>query len=236
MVAGMSTPAAARPMPTRQRLLWSALATVLAPVQGRSVLDCGGGSGSLAVPMAELGAEVTVVDVSVDALATLTRRSSEAGVSERIHPVQGDIESLADAVGSTTFDLVMAHELLESVDDVTGAFDSLASAVRPGGRLSIVVANPVAAVLSRVVANDFAAARALLKAPATGQLMLSGVEALCAMSGLSVDSAQGIGVFTEFAGSDDAEGVLAELEELASMRSPYRDIAARVHVVARRAG
>jgi len=186
--------------------------------------------------MAELGAEVTVVDVSVDALATLTRRSSEAGVSERIHPVQGDIESLADAVGSTTFDLVMAHELLESVDDVTGAFDSLASAVRPGGRLSIVVANPVAAVLSRVVANDFAAARALLKAPATGQLMLSGVEALCAMSGLSVDSAQGIGVFTEFAGSDDAEGVLAELEELASMRSPYRDIAARVHVVARRAG
>jgi len=223
-------------MPTRQRLLWSALATVLAPVQGRSVLDCGGGSGSLAVPMAELGAEVTVVDVSVDALATLTRRSSEAGVSERIHPVQGDIESLADAVGSTTFDLVMAHELLESVDDVTGAFDSLASAVRPGGRLSIVVANPVAAVLSRVVANDFAAARALLKAPATGQLMLSGVEALCAMSGLSVDSAQGIGVFTEFAGSDDAEGVLAELEELASMRSPYRDIAARVHVVARRAG
>jgi len=223
-------------MPTRQRLLWSALATVLAPVQGRSVLDCGGGSGSLAVPMAELGAEVTVVDVSVDALATLTRRSSEAGVSERIHPVQGDIESLADAVGSTTFDLVIAHELLESVDDVAGAFDSLASAVRPGGRLSIVVANPVAAVLSRVVANDFAAARALLKAPATGQLMLSGVEALCAMSGLSVDSAQGIGVFTEFAGSDDAEGVLAELEELASMRSPYRDIAARVHVVARRAG
>ena len=39
------------------------------------VLDCGGGTGRFAVPLAAAGATVTVLDVSVDALATLRRRA-----------------------------------------------------------------------------------------------------------------------------------------------------------------
>ncbi|MDQ1743527.1 MAG: hypothetical protein QOE23_1866, partial [Pseudonocardiales bacterium] len=60
------------------------------------VLDCGGGSGGLAVPLAAEGAVVTVVDVSIDALATLMRRAAEAGVSDRVTAVQGEAESLAE--------------------------------------------------------------------------------------------------------------------------------------------
>ncbi|MDT4958962.1 MAG: hypothetical protein QOD31_2761, partial [Pseudonocardiales bacterium] len=82
------------------------------------MLDCGGGSGSFAVPLAEAGAQVTVVDVSVDALATLRRRADEAGVAERVQPVQADVESLADAVPAGSFDLVLAHGILEAVDQV----------------------------------------------------------------------------------------------------------------------
>ncbi len=212
-------------------MVWQLLVGVLGDPVGRLVLDCGGGTGSLAVPLAELGAEVTVVDISVDALATLSRRAAEAGVGDRVHPVQGDIESLADVATPASFDLVLAHGLLESVDDPSAALAGLAAAVRPGGHVSVVVANPVAGVLSRVVAGDLAAAReALTRQLRTPPLPL---EELCAAAGLTVEQVHGLGVFTEFAG-DDAEGALSELENLAAATVPYRDIAARRHVLARR--
>ena len=45
------------------------------------IVDVGGGTGGLAVQLAELGHRVTVVDPSPDALAALERRAREAGVS-----------------------------------------------------------------------------------------------------------------------------------------------------------
>ena len=79
----------------RQGLIWQllsdALASVAVPGATPSVLDCGGGSGSFAVPLARAGALVTVVDISVDALATLRRRAGDAGVGERVEALQGDV-------------------------------------------------------------------------------------------------------------------------------------------------
>src|SRR3954454_16482582 len=48
------------------------------------VLDVGGGSGVWAVPLARAGCLVTVVDPSPNALATLHRRATEAGVQESV--------------------------------------------------------------------------------------------------------------------------------------------------------
>ena len=56
-------------------------------------LDLGGGTGGLAVPLAELGHHVTVVDPSPDALAALARRAGEAGVADRVTAVQGDADT-----------------------------------------------------------------------------------------------------------------------------------------------
>ena len=58
-------------------------------------LDVGGGTGGFAVPLAELGHRVTVVDPSPDALAALQRRAAEAGVADRVRAVQGDAAGLA---------------------------------------------------------------------------------------------------------------------------------------------
>jgi methylase of polypeptide subunit release factors len=78
----------------------------LESVRGRAgearVLDCGGGSGRLAVPLAVAGAYVTVIDISVDALAVLRRRAVESGVADRIVPVQGDVEALPGSMTSGT--------------------------------------------------------------------------------------------------------------------------------------
>ena len=73
------------------RLLTDALRSATgAGTAATAVLDCGGGSGTFAVPLAALGADVTVVDISADALATATRRASEAGVGHLVRPIQGD--------------------------------------------------------------------------------------------------------------------------------------------------
>ena len=63
-------------------LLWDAVRALLPDSEASlDVLDVGGGTGGLAVPLAALGHRVTVVDPSPDALAALARRASESGVA-----------------------------------------------------------------------------------------------------------------------------------------------------------
>jgi S-adenosylmethionine-dependent methyltransferase len=243
MVAIVTTASAPRMTPARQRVVWQLLVDELGgpgEISARAVLDCGGGSGSLAVPMAELGAQVTVVDVSVDALATLTRRAAEAAVLDRVRALQGELESLSEVVGAGSFDLVLAHGVLEAVDDPAAALAGLARATRAGGAVSVLISNPVAAVLSRVLAGDAEAALGVLrsytdKGSGTPGLDAGCLSALCEGVGLRVESVHGIGVFAEIApGGDSDSDALAELEQAAAGIAPYRDIAARIHLLARK--
>jgi SAM-dependent methyltransferase len=228
---------------TRRGVVWQVLADALSSVASGGVgrvLDCGGGSGTYAVPLADLGAEVTVVDISADALATLERRADEAGVGERVRAVQGDVEALPDAIGDARYDLVLAHGVLEEIDDVSAAFAAIAATVRPGGLLSILVGNPVAAVLGRALAGDPAAALAELRAlDGFGRLGVDGVRELCRQAGLVLESRHGVGVFSEIVPGTalDAPGgreALDQLEAESSVRAPFVDIASRVHLLARR--
>lgn len=206
-----------------------------------SVLDCGGGSGTFAVPLAADGARVTVVDISADALATLSRRAAESGVADRVVPVAGDVEAL-DAIGPTvppaSFDLVLAHGILDAVTDVDTTFAAIARAVRPGGLLSVLVGNPAAAVLARALAGDLPGAQRELAA-LDGAVGPDTLGALCEHHGLEVDQLHGVGVFTDLVpgAAVDAPGAraaLAELEAACATRSPFAQIASRVHVLARR--
>lgn len=204
------------------------------------VLDCGGGSGTHAVPLAAAGAEVTVIDISADALATLRRRADEARVAHRVHALQGDAEALAELVRPGTFDLALAHGILEAVDDVPAAFAGIAGAVRRGGLISVLVGNPVAAVLARALAGEPAAALAELRELDT-RTGPDTVARLCADAGLDVVARHGIGVFSDLVPGSalDAPGArdaLDELDALAADRAPFADIAARVHLLARRPG
>jgi SAM-dependent methyltransferase len=216
----------------------AALRPALAAAQQPAVLDCGGGSGSFAVPLAGLGARVTVVDISVDALATLTRRAAEAGLGDRVTAVQGDVEQLADAVGDAQFDVVLAHGVLQAVDDPASAFTQIAARVRPGGVLSVLISNPAATVLARALTGDLAGALEELDGD-PDRLTPSSVGELCAGSGLRIAQRHGIGIFTELVpgAAVDRPGAreqLAELERRCAGRSPFADLAGRVHLLARR--
>jgi SAM-dependent methyltransferase len=223
------------------RLLTDALHEMTRP-DGRAltVLDCGGGSGTYSVPLAVAGADATVVDVSADALATLRRRAGEAGVAHLVHPVQGDAEALGELVEAASFDLVLAHGILEAVDHLAPAFGGIAGAVRPGGLLSVLVGNPVAAVLARALAGEPAAALTEL-GELDQRVGPDTVARLCAEAGLVVEARHGIGVFSDLVPGSalDAPGArdaLDELDAAAAARPPFADIAARVHLLVRRPG
>src|SRR3954447_21562679 len=81
------------------------------------VLDAGGGSGGFAVPLAELGPPVTVVDPPPGPPAPLERRAAETGTTQRIRAMQGDAAGLPGLVAAGSFDLVLCHSVLEVVDD-----------------------------------------------------------------------------------------------------------------------
>jgi SAM-dependent methyltransferase len=213
---------------------------------GATVLDCGGGTGRFAVPLAATGATVTVLDVSVDALATLRRRASEAGVAERVRAVQADVETVADVFAGEQFDLVLAHGVLDTVDDLAGAFAGIVGAVRPGGLLSVLVDNPVAGVLARALVGDLAGAQREIDAldetgGASARVSPDTVLRLCAEHDLPVEQQHGLGIFRDLVpghalDQPGARAALAQLEASCAQRSPFAQIAARVHILARRRG
>jgi S-adenosylmethionine-dependent methyltransferase len=111
--------------------------------------------------------------------------------------------------------------------------------LRPGGVLSAVVANPVAGVLARVLTGDVAGALEAFSRPAHLSYDVQLLADQCLAAGLQVQSIEGLGVFTDLVpGIElDRPGTLAALSELESAvagQPPYRDIASRLHVQARR--
>jgi SAM-dependent methyltransferase len=219
----------------------------VAPVRPRlTVVDVGGGTGGFAVPLAQAGHEVTVIDASPDALAALIRRADEAGVGERVRAVQGDADALAALVPPGRADLVLCHSLLEVVDSPAAVVGALAGCLRPGGAASVVVASRAAAVVARVAAGAVDAALALLHDP-DGRLPsgdtvrrrydLGGACALLAAGGLEVVSVHGVRVLADLVPGATLERdheALTAFELAVAAEAPYRDIATQLHLLARR--
>lgn len=154
----------------RTAVVWELLDTLLGERReavGREldVVDLGGGTGGFAVPIAGFGHRVTVVDPSPDALAALQRRAAEAGVAERVLAVQGDAADLAGIIAPGSADLVLCHGVLEVVDDPQGAALAAFGRLRPGGFLSLLVAQRLGAVLARALSGRFAEAQRVLADP-----------------------------------------------------------------------
>jgi S-adenosylmethionine-dependent methyltransferase len=236
-----------RPTGPRTAVVWAVLREeVDRRGPGLVVVDVGGGTGGFAVPLAEAGHRVTVVDASPDALAALTRRAAEAGVAARVAAVQGDGDRLADLVPLGSADLVLCHSLLEVVDDPAEVVAALAATLRPGGALSLVVANRAAAVLSRAMTGHLDAATALLtdahgRAGSGDKLRrrfdAAGAAALLTAVGLAVEKTQGVRVVSDLVPGSVADGdpeALLAFELSAADLPPYRDIATQLHLFARK--
>jgi SAM-dependent methyltransferase len=237
----------------RTAVVWDYLRDVLdrlgAGQGGLRVLDAGGGSGGFAVPLAQLGHDVTVVDPSPDSLAALERRAAETDTQPRIHAMQGDAAGLPSLVAADSFDLVLCHSVLEVVDDPAEALRALAQALRVGGVVSVLAANRTAAVLGRVAAGRLAEARHVLDDPhgvsGTGdpllrRFTLDELELLLGAAGLHVQTVHGVRIFADTVppalldGDAQAADDLLALERAAAERPDYLALATQLHLLARR--
>lgn len=255
-MGGMSAPGHRRSA-ARTAVVWDALRRLLSDRADRAeqggvrlaVLDIGGGTGGFAVGVAELGHHVVVVDPSPDALATLARRSDEAGVADRVRGVQGDLAGLADlvpeAVPDTGVDVVLCHGVLEVVDDPQQALRSLYDVLRPGGSLSLLVSQRHAAVLARAMAGHFGQAHELLEAATTDpphRFTAEEVRSLLAEVGFEELDLHAIRVFGDLVSSSlvdlepGAATALAALEHAVSSRPEYLALATQLHALGRRPG
>jgi ubiquinone/menaquinone biosynthesis C-methylase UbiE len=219
----------------------------------QQVLDIGGGTGGFAVRVAGNGHRITVVDPSPDALAALARRADEQRVADLVTGVQGDLGNLRELAPEGGADLVLCHGVLGLVDDPAGALGTIASVLRPGGALSLVVSQRHAAVLARVMAGHFSQAAALLAderpdhaSGAAGhplgerRFTAEEVTGLLGDAGFTTTSVHGIRVFTDLVPSSllDLEpggsAALLELERAVATRPEYLTVASQLHVLATR--
>jgi SAM-dependent methyltransferase len=243
-------PGPASPSERRQSIrtgvVWTAVQGLLSDTDAgpARIVDVGGGTGGFAVPLAQLGHRVQVIDPSPDALAALDRRAREADVADRIAGQQGDLADMATLVEAGQVDLVLCHGVLEVVDDPAAALATIASVLRPGGHLSLLVAQRHAAVVARAMAGHFQAARDLLDDPSTGRsghrFTVEELEPLLTTAGLSTVTVHGVRVFADLVPGSlldlepGASATLLELESAVSTRSEYLPLATQLHVLARR--
>ena len=241
----------------RTAVVWHALRDVLETRYAdrpAAVLDIGGGTGGLAVRVAELGHQVVVVDPSPDALAILARRADESGVADRVSGRQGDLGTLPDLVPDGGTDVVLCHGVLEIVEDPAAALAALAATLRPGGTLSLLVNQRHAAVVTRAMAGHFTAARSLLESgpagPATGptggvtnrRFTADEITAVLDDAGFDTEAMHAVRVFVDLVPSSlvdlepGAAQALVELERAVADRPEYLALATQIHTLATRRG
>jgi SAM-dependent methyltransferase len=111
----------------------------LADLHDKRVLNLQSGTGEVAAELAELGATVTGVDESADALAIARERWPS------ILWIQGDVHALPRELRRGRFDLVYTGDgVVATLQDLDAWARGIASALRSGGDLLLYDVHPVA--------------------------------------------------------------------------------------------
>lgn len=125
-------------LPARARRAGAMLDRLNAPLTGNvTVVDAGAGSGLLTLAVAARldRGQVIAVELSPDMLARLNKRVLQAGLSDRVRPVQADAAETGLADGSV--DLIVSHALLHELFDAEGAIAEWARILKPGGTIML---------------------------------------------------------------------------------------------------
>ncbi|WP_257954832.1 hypothetical protein [Nocardioides sp. B-3] len=140
---------------------------------------------------------------------------------------------------------MLCHGVLDVVDDPAAALATIASVLRPGGHLSLLVAQRHAAVVARAMAGHFRAARDLLDDPTASargghRFTAEELAPMLTMAGPETVTVHGVRVFADLVPGSlldlepGASAALVELEAAVSTRAEFLPLATQLHVLARR--
>jgi SAM-dependent methyltransferase len=198
------------------------------------VLDAGGGSGAVAVPLAEHGYEVTLLDPSEGMLRVAGGRVADAGVD--VNMVAGSIEHVAElAPGS--YDAICCHAVLMYLDDPVPALMALRSQVSAGAALSLLEKNRAGLALRPGLRGDYLEATRVLESPSRPATSASRTARGRSTSGTS-SWAQRVGRWTRGSASGSSptwrRTIFPPTASRSSRRSSVRP-AAEIHIARSRA-
>jgi len=108
-------------------------------VSGKKVLDYGGGAGIMAIPYAKAGADVVLVDAEANALRTARFYARREGVEANIRMIQS--ESFPPALKDERFDIVLAKDIIEHIQEDQQFLSDLFNCQHRGGILLLSTQN-----------------------------------------------------------------------------------------------
>jgi SAM-dependent methyltransferase len=114
---------------------------LLGDVAGKHVLHLLSGTGEATEELVELGALVTGVELSSEAIEAARQHAPDLAY------IHADVSELPVELRRSRFDLVLAGEALDVVDDLDQWLAGIASALKPGGRLLLYDHHPVSAAV-----------------------------------------------------------------------------------------
>jgi len=212
------------------------------------ILDAGAGSGGYALALAQQGYHVHLLDVAAEMLSLARWRLSEENPSllERVEFSCFPVEVIAERLPKEHFHVVLAHTLLEYVDQPWAVLRGLVHVLAPGGLLSLLLVNPRAEALRLAwIKRDLPQARralteSLSKADLFGLprrgLPAERIRQELSAAGVDTVAEYGIRIFSDYFGAEELEepeflARLQELEAEASGLEPYKGMARYLHIL-----
>jgi S-adenosylmethionine-dependent methyltransferase len=221
------------------------------PLQAKAplcALDLGGGTGAMAVRLAQLGVHVTLLDSSPAMLDIAKRAAREAGVTEKVVPQHGDAAQLANLFHARSFDVILCHNILEYCNDPGTVLRAAAHALRDSSALlSVLVRNQAGEVFKAAIqAGDLAAAKNGLTAEWGQEALYGGrvriftpdsLRAMLKVASLAAIVERGVRVLADYlppqiSRTADYEQIL-ELERKLGSRPEYAAVSRYIHWQAR---
>ncbi len=140
----------------RYRVAHANLRQHLPPPPAR-ILDLGGGNGLDSIPLVKLGYTAVLIDFSQEMITQGQKLAALEQVSDKITFQVGDAMQF---VGQEGFDIILCHNLLQYVEDVTAVLQNIHQSLRPGGIFSLMITNPHTETLAYALRDyDLAAAQ-----------------------------------------------------------------------------
>lgn len=213
---------------------------------GLLCLDAGGGTGQVALRLAQSQNRVVLCDPSKEMLDRAGQAVQQAGLDRFVSLVQAPIQDLHRHVGDR-FDVVMCHAVLEWLADPKSALGALKTFLKPGGRLSLMFYNRNAALQRRIFRGEYVEARRELETGCDPRGWKNGCVPLAEESvsewltefGLTVTSKAGIRIFHDYL----PEAVrtpewledLVQTEKTFRKQEPFASLGHHLHLLCERA-
>lgn len=214
------------------------------------ILDAGGGNGLDALPLAEEGRHVLLVDYSAAMLADAQEQAAAGGLRDRVQVRQAEVEGIGELLAGETFDAILCHNVIQYLDDAPALLRQLVGLLRPGGLLSLVSMNRYSAAYAALLlhgdldaaaaAIDTHTARTIIFDAALTVYSAEEAAAMLTEAGLAVVADYGLLGITAYWREDERKhdpAVFAQLEalELALMdKEPYKRLARSFQLIARK--